>query len=119
MHETDGGKRCYNWNLGNMKSPKTDVPHMYLETAEGSGAHRIVYYPPDPTTRFRAFSSLVDAARQWAHYHRNLATRRPDYLTALNAGDLVAFAHILGPSGVHYYTDSESNYLRGLRARLI
>ncbi len=30
MHETAGGHSCYNWNLGNVKSSRTSVPHMYL-----------------------------------------------------------------------------------------
>lgn len=29
MHETGGGKYCFNWNLGNVKSGPND-PHMYL-----------------------------------------------------------------------------------------
>ena len=30
MVETGGGRFCFNWNLGNVKSPTTDQPHMYL-----------------------------------------------------------------------------------------
>ncbi len=29
QHETGGGRFCFNWNLGNVKSG-SDVPHMYL-----------------------------------------------------------------------------------------
>lgn len=117
VHETDGGRSCYNWNLGNMKSPKT-LPHMYLATPEGSGVNRRQYRPPDPTTRFRAFHSLEEGAQQWTDYHRHLAARRPDYLTALNAGDLATVAHILGPSGVVYFTDNETVYADALQRRL-
>jgi hypothetical protein len=28
--ETGGGKACFNWNLGNVKSPSQTFPHMYL-----------------------------------------------------------------------------------------
>lgn len=30
MHETGGGKSCYNWNLGNVRTKSVDEPHMYL-----------------------------------------------------------------------------------------
>src|ERR1700751_6008501 len=31
MHETRGGRNCFNWNLGNVKSKHPNVePHMYL-----------------------------------------------------------------------------------------
>ena len=30
MHETGGGKYCFNWNLGNVKEITGNAPHMYL-----------------------------------------------------------------------------------------
>jgi hypothetical protein len=145
MAETGGGKYCFNWNLGNVKSgPNT--PHMYLrgvwevdtpagaqaQVAQANGLahiatdeevskHRwglpagkviVVFQPPHPQCRFRAYSSLQEGAERWLGHHQAIAKRDPSFLAALNAGDIAAVAHALKQA--RYYTAAESDYARAM-----
>jgi hypothetical protein len=145
MAETGGGKYCFNWNLGNVKSgPNT--PHMYLrgvwEVDSPAGAQSqvvqanglahiatdeevkkhgwgrptgkaiVVFEPPHPQCRFRACSSLQDGAQRWLGHHQAIAKRDPNFITALNAGDVAAVAHALKQA--RYYTAGEADYARAM-----
>lgn len=67
MHETGGGRFCFNWNLGNFKAHDTD-PHMYLmnvwelDTPERAGAQ---------VTQANGLARIATAAEckqhGWAH----------------------------------------------------
>jgi hypothetical protein len=58
--------------------------------------------------RFRAYASLALGAQLWLGHHQKIATSNPDYLRAINAGDIPTVAHLLKVA--HYYTAPESNY---------
>jgi hypothetical protein len=77
------------------------------------GHEVVVFQPPHPATRFKAFTSLDDAARAFVSTHRRLAERDGDYLANLRAGDAVAVAHAL--KSVGYYTGSETAYARRMK----
>lgn len=143
MHETGGGRNCYNWNLGNVKAGANE-PHMYLHgpwecfgsaaaqadvnrglshfaTAEeirkrgmacAVGKVAVVYDPPHVQCRFRAYSSLQDGAQRWVQHHQGTARRNASFITALNAGDIPAVAHIL--KSVQYYSGDEGAYARAM-----
>lgn len=143
MAETGGGKHCFNWNLGNVKSG-ANQPHMYLhntwecgsaaeaqaQVAKGNGLARLatadeikkhgwkcpevvmVFDPPHPTSRFRAYASLEDGAQLWLDHHELIAGKNPNYVTALNAGDIGAVARALKQA--RYYTAAEADYARAM-----
>jgi hypothetical protein len=116
MHETNEGKNCYNWNLGNVKSPRTDVPHMYLRNnVEYEHGVAVVRQPPHPSCRFRAYPNLLEGVQHWIVYFQRLATHRADLLPALTAADLPKYAHILHDAV--YYTGLEDKYRGGLEAK--
>lgn len=146
MAETGGGKYCFNWNLGNVKSGPND-PHMYLrgvwevdspagaqaQAAKANGLARlaaadeikkkgwscppgkavVVFEPPHPQCRFRAYSSLRDGAGKWLGHHKKIAAGNPKLLTALNAGDVDSVAKALKQA--NYYTAGEADYARGMK----
>ena len=56
MHETSDGKHCYNWNLGNVKSPRTDNEHMYLQRTWE------VYSPQEADEQVREGNGLAHIA---------------------------------------------------------
>jgi hypothetical protein len=146
MAETGGGRYCFNWNLGNVKSGPNDL-HMYLRnvwecdteagaqsqvaksnglahiaTAEEIKQHGwscpsavVVFQPPHPQCRFRAYSSLADGAQRWLTHHKSIAQKNAGFLTALNSGDTTAVAHALKQAG--YYTASEASYAQGMAAQ--
>ena len=68
----------------------------------------VVYSPPHPQCRFHAYASLQDGAQRWLGLHQKIARDNPDYLTALNAGDVAAAAHALSQAA--YYTAGEQQY---------
>jgi hypothetical protein len=67
-----------------------------------------VFYPPHPQCRFRSYSNFQQGAEQWVHRYQRIARRNPDFLTAVNAGDVPGTAHALAQ--VHYYTLDETAY---------
>ena len=141
MHETGGGKYCFNWNLGNVKAGPNEA-HMYLknvwevdspaqanaQVAKSGGLGRIatpdeiktrgwscpvgsnvvVFDPPHPQCRFRAYISLEEGAQKWMSFHKKIALKNPSYITELNRGDCAAVANSLKKVG--YYTGDENDY---------
>lgn len=83
-HETNDGKNCFNWNLGNVKAADPNLPHMYLRhNAEMENGRRVVREPPHPSCRFRAYASLADGVAHWIKYFsetRSAAPRLPPIL---------------------------------------
>jgi peptidoglycan hydrolase-like protein with peptidoglycan-binding domain len=69
----------------------------------------VVFDPPHPQCRFRAYASLQDGAQQWLRdHHLRIAGGNPGYVTALNSGDIATVAHAL--RNAHYYTAGEAGY---------
>jgi hypothetical protein len=77
-----------------------------------AGKSIIVFDPPHPQCRFRAYSSLEDGAQRWLGHHQRIARANQDFLPALNRGDIPAVAHALKLAG--YYTAGESDYARAM-----
>jgi peptidoglycan hydrolase-like protein with peptidoglycan-binding domain len=72
----------------------------------------MLYDPPHPTSRFRAYASLEEGARFWIDHHADIAEKNPDYIKALNAGDIGAVARALKQA--NYYNSAEADYARGM-----
>ena len=72
------------------------------------GESVVVFDPPHPWARFRAWDSLALGAAGWIEYLQGVARKHPDYLPAMNAGDIRTVAHVLKVAG--YYTDREDHY---------
>jgi hypothetical protein len=144
-----GGAACWHWNIGNVKAPAGDGDYYCLRgtwegvspteaarliavgeavadpspnhaKAVGDGKVSVVFVPPHPATRFRAFPSLDEAM----HEHLMLLAKRR-YASAwpsVLAGDVRAFAHALkaGPDRKEgtwddYYTASAKAYDEGMQ----
>ena len=146
MHETGNGIHCHNWNLGNVKAPLRNTPHMYLRGtweplpeekarvkiagsgglaraateaenkkhgwSHGMGEIVVVCTPPDPYSRFRAYSSLAEGAVKWTDRYKGKAIKHPELLPALNRGDCAMFAKLLKLD--HYYLGLESDYANNM-----
>jgi hypothetical protein len=72
----------------------------------------VVFDPPHPQCRFRAYASLRDGAQRWLGHHQSIARKDPNYINALNAGNIAAVAHALKMAG--YYTAGEADYARAM-----
>ena len=72
----------------------------------------MVFEPPHPQCRFRAYFSLSDGAQRWLSHHQSIARTDATFLQSLNAGDIPAVAHALKKA--RYYTASEADYARGM-----
>jgi hypothetical protein len=75
----------------------------------------VVFQPPHAQCRFRAYSSLADGAQRWLGHHQKIAQKNPNFLTALNNGDVDAVAHALKQAG--YYTASEASYASAMKGK--
>jgi peptidoglycan hydrolase-like protein with peptidoglycan-binding domain len=75
-------------------------------------AATVVFDPPHPQCRFRAYASLRDGAQRWLGHHLRIAGKDSGYVTALNNGNIPTVAHALKVA--RYYTASESDYARGM-----
>lgn len=76
------------------------------------GQSIVVFDPPHPQCRFRAYNSLQEGAQRWLSHHRRIAMQNSSFVTRLNEGDTAAVAHALKVAG--YYTASEADYARGM-----
>jgi hypothetical protein len=84
--------------------------------ATQAGKSIVVFNPPHPQCRFRAYASLADGAQKWLTHHKGIAGRNANYLKLLNAGDVSAVAHALKQAG--YYTGPEPAYARGMKTAM-
>lgn len=138
MIET-GGKACWNFNIGNVKAVNGDgydyhclsgvwegvdpvTATRLVSTGEArldpSADHHeavspkvaVIFDPPHPATRFRAFRNLDDAMRDHlALLRKRFAVAWP----AVVAGDPKVFAQKLHDA--HYFTASAEAYAAGMR----
>jgi hypothetical protein len=74
----------------------------------------LVFQPPHPQCRFRAYASLADGATKWLGNHQGIFRHNPNYLNLLNAGDVPGVAHALKLAG--YYTGPETAYAHNMIA---
>jgi flagellum-specific peptidoglycan hydrolase FlgJ len=74
----------------------------------------VVFDPPPPAARFRAYDSLADGLDRYVKLHQRFAGKDADYLPAILAGDTDKVAHILHT--MHYYTANESDYKAGMKS---
>jgi flagellum-specific peptidoglycan hydrolase FlgJ len=102
-HETGDGKSAPQQNFFGMKGKGAS-----LETTEGSGADA-----KKVRQGFKAYSSPDESVSDMIDL---LKRRYPDAWTALESGDVDAYAAALKDGG--FYTDSETNYVNGLKRRL-
>ncbi len=139
MIET-GGAACWNFNCGNVKSQAGDGydfhclsgvwegvspavaarlvaagearqdPSLDHAKAVGAGRVSIIFSPPHPATRFRAFKSLDEAM---VDHLLLLQKRFSGAWPAVLAGDYRAFAQRLKAQG--YFTASADAYANGMR----
>lgn len=89
----------------------------HIATADEIKAHGwkcpntvVVFDPPHPQCRFRAYASLQDGAQRWLAHHQRIAKGNAGYVTALNAGDIGSVAHALKQA--RYYTAAEADYAK-------
>lgn len=138
MIET-GGKACWNWNIGNVKKVTGDgydwhhlqgvwevvTPERAAEfVASGQATYStnpshlksaapgrkvVVFQPPHPETRFRAYPSLDVAMRKHVEF---LKRRYGAGWQSAEKGDVPGFAKALKQRG--YYTASEASYAAGM-----
>ena|GEM_PF-2770776 len=72
------------------------------------GKKLVVFDPPHPVTRFRAYGSLKEGAIALVDYY----AKRPEILKAINSGDPQETAHLLKNAG--YYTENETVYTNAM-----
>jgi hypothetical protein len=75
----------------------------------------VVFQPPHPTARFRAFPTLADGAKGWMDHHKLVATRFPEYLATANAGNCASVAFMLKKD--HYYTGDAGIYAASMTSK--
>ncbi len=79
------------------------------------GKNVVVFDPPHPQCRFRAYTSLQEGAQKWMGHHKNIAAKNPKYITEVNSGDCAAVAKSLKKVG--YYTGGEADYARSMTSQ--
>lgn len=106
--ETDAGRFCLNWNIAGIKRvPGDGHDWATYDTHEViGGVDRVLQQ------QFRAYASLGDGV---SDYLRELRHTFGFAWPAVDAGDVVDFAHRLKQRG--YYTAPESQYASGLQSR--
>jgi hypothetical protein len=77
------------------------------------GAPMVMFDPPSPVARFRAFASADDGMASWVGVKQSIDKKYGGYLDALNSGDAASMAHIL-IALAHYATQKESKYCDGI-----
>jgi len=108
--ETGWGKAMHNYNFGNVKSTAGDgYDYCMFRCYEKINGKIIWYDPPDPATRFRAFRTAIDGAKDYLKIlHKRFTLSWP----AVLQGTPAAFSHALRQQG--YYTADESAYTQTL-----
>lgn len=131
--ETGRGKKCFNYNLGNVKSvPGDGFDYTFFRCGEtlaekaaakylgdsrvsvvsrSGGLVNLIFEPEHPVCRFRAFSTLADGTRAYLSLLRG---RFSSAWPAVLEGDPRQFAHLLKLA--RYYTADEASYARSLES---
>jgi hypothetical protein len=114
--ECGRGKRCYNWNIGNIKRlknrPGAERSWTMYRCSEIIGGREIFFDPPHPQTMFCAYQSLDEAVTEHLSFLSG-----PRYSRALKAalsGNPEQYVLELKKAG--YFTASVNLYLRAVNA---
>lgn len=135
-----GNKSVWNWNIGNAKKTAYDgydyhclrgvwegvtptAAKLLIQSGQatedksrehalavGPGRVSVIFNPPHPQSRFRAFASLEDGAR---HHMRLLGSRYREALYLARQGDVDGYARSLKAGG--YMTATAESYARGMK----
>jgi hypothetical protein len=109
-HETGRWKSAHCFNIGNVKGRAGDGrDYTQFRCWELVNGVKMWFDPPHPATRFRAFRSLAEGT---VDYLGVLRGRYASAWPAIEAGDPLAFVHLLKVKG--YFTDTEENYAKGV-----
>ena len=104
--ETGWGKAMHNFNFGNVKSRAGDgYDYCMFRCYEVVGGKTVWYDPPSPVTRFRAFRTAIDGAKD---YIKILNKRFTLSWPSVLSGSPAAFSHALRQQG--YHTADETQY---------
>ena len=76
----------------------------------------VVFKPPHPQTRFIAFKTADEGMAAYVRFKQNIAAKNPDYVAALNRGDVHGVAAVLAK--VRYASAPDAAYAAGMDARL-
>jgi hypothetical protein len=95
---------------GGLARIATDAEIRQKRWSHPPGTVVVVFDPPHPASRFRAYANLPDGAQRWLGHHQRIARQNPGYLNSVNAGDTKAVAHTLKLA--RYYTAGEGDYAR-------
>src|SRR5579863_3243264 len=79
------------------------------------GKSVVMFEPPHPVSRFRAYPSLQDGTQKWIEKHKSIAQKNPNYFSDINKGDSAAVAKDL--KNADYYTGDEGAYARGMASK--
>ncbi len=72
----------------------------------------VVFKPPHPQTRFVAFKTADEGMAAFVRFKQNIAAKHPDYVAALNRGDVRDVAAVLAK--VHYASAPDAAYAAGM-----
>jgi hypothetical protein len=75
----------------------------------------VVFQPPHPAARFRAFPSLAEGAKGWMDHHKKVAAKYAKYVDSANAGNCKLIAHYLKLDC--YYTGNEGIYATSMTSK--
>lgn len=72
----------------------------------------VVFKPPHPQTRFIAFKTADEGMAAYVRFKQNIAAKNPDYVAALNRGDVHGVAAVLAK--VRYASAPDAAYAAGM-----
>jgi peptidoglycan hydrolase-like protein with peptidoglycan-binding domain len=107
--ETDHGRSCWNYNIGNAKSRGKTGLWTHYRCSEIINGKEEWFDPPHPQTRFRAFESLEDGAADYLQMMRTVFDLAWPELIAGNAPAFVAQLR-----AEDYFTASLAKYTAGI-----
>lgn len=108
--ETDRGKECHCFNIGNAKhTPGDGRDYCQFRCEEVLGGKKVWFDPPHPATSFRAFETLTDGVMD---YMVLLIGQFGFAWPAVEAGDATEFCRRLKTKG--YYTADVAEYTSGV-----
>jgi len=109
--ESDAAKMVANAHgLAHIATPEEMKAHGW--TCD-PGQSIVIFEPPHAQCRFKAYTSMDEGVTRWVARHQAIAVKDPNYLGALNRGDVPSVAHALKKVG--YYSQTEPKYLSGMQ----
>jgi flagellum-specific peptidoglycan hydrolase FlgJ len=93
-----------------------DPPLSTVDSSNRDVQIRVTFQPPHPQTRFRAYATLEEGAKQWLGFINKLSDRHPELEETLREGDPAKYAKALKHAG--YFTASTTSYTSALNKHL-